>query len=231
VRQDELADLAIERFSPQTALPNVGGSRTMTRFVLGIAAVVFLVLKFLFNIHFSDFGFGFWLCGHPERRAGVRTNAGAQRRHSGHPHADRYADAAAARDLLERWPIFRAATVRIVTVQEPATSWYGWLLPAAASPVQDIENVAAAMGREHAQGAERDRAKLRATGLDADVVMPEGDPGSMIVEAARVFGADAIVMGTRGRTGIERILLGSVARKVLQHASCSVLVTRAADAT
>jgi len=56
-----LADLAIERFSPQTALPNVGGSRTMTRFVLGIAAVVFLVLKFLFNIHFSDFGFGFWL--------------------------------------------------------------------------------------------------------------------------------------------------------------------------
>jgi hypothetical protein len=56
-----IADLAIERFSPQTALPNVGGSRATTRMVLGLAAVVFLVLKFLFNIHFSDFGFGFWL--------------------------------------------------------------------------------------------------------------------------------------------------------------------------
>jgi hypothetical protein len=56
-----IADLAIERFSPQTALPNVGGSRATTRMALGLAAVVFLVLKFLFNIHFSDFGFGFWL--------------------------------------------------------------------------------------------------------------------------------------------------------------------------
>lgn len=56
-----IVDLAVERFSPGTALPNVGGSRAMTRFVLGIAAVVFLVLKFVFNIHFSDFGFGFWL--------------------------------------------------------------------------------------------------------------------------------------------------------------------------
>jgi hypothetical protein len=56
-----IVDLAVERFSPGTALPNIGGSRVMTRFVLGIAAVAFLFLKFVFNIHFSDFGFGFWL--------------------------------------------------------------------------------------------------------------------------------------------------------------------------
>jgi hypothetical protein len=57
-----IADLAIERFSPQTTLPNVGGSRTMTRFVLVVAAAVFLGLKFLFQIgHFSDLGIGFWV--------------------------------------------------------------------------------------------------------------------------------------------------------------------------
>jgi hypothetical protein len=57
-----IADLAIERFSPQTTLPNVGGSRVMTRFVLVGAAAVFLFLKFLFQIsHFSDLGFGFWI--------------------------------------------------------------------------------------------------------------------------------------------------------------------------
>lgn len=55
-----IADLAIERLSPGTALPNIGGSRTQTRFVLACVAAVFAVLKFLFHIHFGDFGFGFW---------------------------------------------------------------------------------------------------------------------------------------------------------------------------
>jgi hypothetical protein len=56
-----IADLGIERLSPGTALPNIRGSRTETRFVLAALAALFVVLKFLFNIHFSDFGFGFWL--------------------------------------------------------------------------------------------------------------------------------------------------------------------------
>jgi hypothetical protein len=55
-----IADLAIERLSPGTALPNIRGSRTETRFVLACVAAAFVVLKFLFHIHFSYFGFGFW---------------------------------------------------------------------------------------------------------------------------------------------------------------------------
>jgi len=54
-------DLVIERASPQTTLPNIGGSRTMTRWWLTVAAAVFVFLKFVTNIHFSLFGFGFWL--------------------------------------------------------------------------------------------------------------------------------------------------------------------------
>lgn len=56
-----IADLAIERLSPQTQLPSVSGGRTQTRFFLACAAAFFVVLKFLFHIHFSLFGFGFWL--------------------------------------------------------------------------------------------------------------------------------------------------------------------------
>jgi hypothetical protein len=56
-----VADLALERLSPQTQLPSIQGSRTMTRFVLAVATAVLLALKFLFNIHFSYFGFGFYL--------------------------------------------------------------------------------------------------------------------------------------------------------------------------
>jgi hypothetical protein len=54
-------DLVIERASPQTTLPNIAGSRTATRWWLTVAAAVFVALKFVTNIHFSDFGFGFYL--------------------------------------------------------------------------------------------------------------------------------------------------------------------------
>jgi hypothetical protein len=56
-----IADLAVERVSPQTTVPSVGGSRTQTRFVLAALVALFVVLKFIFNVHFSDFGLGFWL--------------------------------------------------------------------------------------------------------------------------------------------------------------------------
>jgi len=55
-----IADLGVERLSPGTALPNIGGSRTQTRFVIACVTALFVALKFVFNIHFSDFGFGFY---------------------------------------------------------------------------------------------------------------------------------------------------------------------------
>ncbi len=57
-------------------------------------------------------------------------------------------------------------------------------------------------------------------------VLLEGDPAEQIVAHARQSGADLIVMGTQGRTGMERLLLGSVAEKVLRDATCSVLVVK-----
>jgi hypothetical protein len=56
-----VADLAIERLSPQTQVPAIGGSRTNTRFILAAIAAGFIVLKFLFHIHFSYFGWGFYV--------------------------------------------------------------------------------------------------------------------------------------------------------------------------
>jgi nucleotide-binding universal stress UspA family protein len=57
-------------------------------------------------------------------------------------------------------------------------------------------------------------------------VFLEGDPATEIVRYGRDAGIDLIVMGTHGRTGLERLLLGSVAEKVLRDASCSVLVVK-----
>lgn len=55
-----VADLLIERLSPQTTIPNLGGSRATTRFRLSVIAAAFVALKFVLHIHFSYFSFGFY---------------------------------------------------------------------------------------------------------------------------------------------------------------------------
>ena len=57
-------------------------------------------------------------------------------------------------------------------------------------------------------------------------VLLEGDPATEIVHYARDTHADLIVMGTHGRTGVERLLMGSVAERVMREAACSVLVVK-----
>jgi nucleotide-binding universal stress UspA family protein len=54
----------------------------------------------------------------------------------------------------------------------------------------------------------------------------EGSPGTMIAEAARIENCDMIIMGSRGRSDLEGLFLGSVVHRVLQSAPCPVLVVR-----
>jgi hypothetical protein len=70
--------------------------------------------------------------------------------------------------------------------------------------------------------------QIRPTNTDIPVrhVLLSGDPAEEIVRYGRDTGMDLIVMGTHGRTGLERLLLGSVAEKVLRDAACSVLVVK-----
>jgi nucleotide-binding universal stress UspA family protein len=62
--------------------------------------------------------------------------------------------------------------------------------------------------------------------LDAGDSMPLGDPRSVILETAKDWGADLIVVGSHGRRGLDRFLLGSVSEAVAIHATCSVQVVR-----
>src|SRR5260370_20983463 len=69
---------------------------------------------------------------------------------------------------------------------------------------------------------------IRPSNLDIPIthVMLEGDPAGEIVRYARESGIDQIVLGTHGRTGVERLLMGSVAERVMRDAPCSVLVVK-----
>ncbi|HEX8106515.1 MAG TPA: universal stress protein [Kofleriaceae bacterium] len=89
------------------------------------------------------------------------------------------------------------------------------------------------LAQEVVDGAQRDLAAARtdATRLGAPRVSSRvlrGVPWDQIVQAAREDPAiDLIVMGTHGRSGLARVLLGSVAEQVIRHAPCSVLAARA----
>jgi nucleotide-binding universal stress UspA family protein len=59
-----------------------------------------------------------------------------------------------------------------------------------------------------------------------EVVTLMGTPWDEIVRLARTSAADVIVVGTHGRSGLNRALIGSVAERVVRHAPCNVLVVR-----
>lgn len=60
----------------------------------------------------------------------------------------------------------------------------------------------------------------------SDVMVESGHPTDVIVRMAKEHDIDLIVMGTHGRSGLQHLLMGSVAEKVVRLAACSVLVVR-----
>ena len=57
-------------------------------------------------------------------------------------------------------------------------------------------------------------------------VLLEGDPAAEIARYATEASVDVIVIGTHGRTGVDRLVMGSVAERVMREAPCSVLVVK-----
>lgn len=117
------------------------------------------------------------------------------------------------------------ARICLVHVSDVASSL---ALDAAMSPM----GIAAAIGvdqqlRDNARHSlETLAARLRADGIAVDASATEGDPASRIIELADELSADLIVMGTLGRTGLEHLLVGSVAEKVVRKAPVPVLTAR-----
>jgi nucleotide-binding universal stress UspA family protein len=67
---------------------------------------------------------------------------------------------------------------------------------------------------------------LRKAGLSVTSAMEEGDPKSKIIDLAKEWNADLIVLGSHGRKGLDRFLMGSVSEAVVRHAHCSVEIVR-----
>jgi nucleotide-binding universal stress UspA family protein len=96
----------------------------------------------------------------------------------------------------------------------------GYVAPATYDAIQD----AARRGAE--RGLARLAARARAAGVRVEPLVLHGLPHEEIPRAARRRRADLIVMGTHGRTGLGRLLLGSVAERVVALAPCPVMTVR-----
>ncbi len=80
--------------------------------------------------------------------------------------------------------------------------------------------------REGRDSVERAANILGNAGFKVDTSVKQGDIRETIIDSAAECGADLILLGSHGRSGLRRFLLGSVAESVARHASCSVEIVR-----
>ena len=97
--------------------------------------------------------------------------------------------------------------------------------------VPDSGGLLEQQARAAEQRLEEIRAKLTADGIKCRSLVEFGAPYQAIVDAATKVGASLIVMSTHGRTGLAHVLFGSVAERVVQYASCPILLLRSAGKT
>jgi nucleotide-binding universal stress UspA family protein len=132
-----------------------------------------------------------------------------------------------AATVLESLPLAPGTPITVLTVTDTSFPY-----DTAASPA--LYNETMALYQEDRDEAEREgraiasaaAARLEQLGYRTNAVVHAGDPAHEIVGHTKMYRTGLLVLGTRGNTGLKRLLLGSVARNVLLHAPCSVLIVR-----
>jgi len=122
-----------------------------------------------------------------------------------------------------RWPAGSRALV--VSVANAAAGMVAAPFEAAAASAE----IEALDVHEHEEVVARASVALTEAGMPCETKVVLGEPASALVQAARDEGADLLVMGSHGRTGLTKLLLGSVSAHAVGHAPCSVLVVKRAQ--
>jgi nucleotide-binding universal stress UspA family protein len=129
----------------------------------------------------------------------------------------------AVNKVAERpWP--KGATFKVVACPEYPVliGEYPYYAP------EQVLELAKASDTQAREAAEAGTAVLKKSGYEAktEVTEPRDSPARTILSSADLWQSDLIVMGSHGRRGFDRLLLGSVSESVAMHAHCSVEVVR-----
>jgi nucleotide-binding universal stress UspA family protein len=108
--------------------------------------------------------------------------------------------------------------VRVLHAAEPAMLFTAPEMAEYIPPKESAEEANALVAKAAAE--------LRSAGINVTTAITRGDPKPVILDDAKAWGADLIVVGSHGRKGLERFLVGSVSGAVLHHAHCSVEIVR-----
>lgn len=132
-----------------------------------------------------------------------------------------------AEELITIWRFLQRLPVRVVSAWSLAPSYVsldamGGGFMSGELYQQLIDDIREERTRNASEAAKR----LADSGVQATAEVDEGPTAQTVIRAAKEFGAELIVVGSRGESGLPRLLLGSVARSVLFNAPCSVLITR-----
>jgi nucleotide-binding universal stress UspA family protein len=133
----------------------------------------------------------------------------------------------AARVLAIRLAVDTGASLVFINVVESDK------IIASAMPGQGLADPTPAIDALRAAGTDMLKdavASATAAAVRSTSALLEGDSIEMIVEYAGAHAVDLIVIGSHGRSGLQRLMLGSVAEGVLRHSSVPVLVTKAPKA-
>lgn len=122
----------------------------------------------------------------------------------------------------------RAAAVEAGRRQVDLHVVRAWSITTAVRPVDVPAGIVPSMAEFEAATIAEERSRverlLGTSGITAHVHAVHAPPAEALLTASAT--ADLLVVGTRGRGGFERLLLGSVAEQCIRYAGCSVLVTR-----
>jgi universal stress protein A len=121
-----------------------------------------------------------------------------------------------------------SASITLVYCQEPVE----YALPEGAvpyTPPPDQARVLADTFRERLRDATRRAEEMGVWIVNSRLL--QGSPSRAIVDFAKTEGFDVIVLGTHGRTGLQHVLMGSVAERVLRTAPCPVMAVKAPQTT
>jgi nucleotide-binding universal stress UspA family protein len=117
---------------------------------------------------------------------------------------------------------YKAKLILLYVVQDISIA--EWYIPSSLSATELVEDMQKSAWQEMNKWAEEVSSKVG----DVEKLIVRGAPFVEIIKTAREKKADMIVIGTHGRTGIDHILFGSTAEKVVRKAPCPVLTVRMA---
>ena len=139
-----------------------------------------------------------------------------------------FSDAAVEEVARRPWP--DGSELDIISVYEPPALPITETFVLPQSYYEEMEKAGQEQSREAINKA-IERLRLAQTNLRINSEIARGYPADVVLDRANRCGADLIVVGSHGYSGLKRFLLGSVSQNVSSHARCSVEIVRAKDTT